>query len=203
MATADPLAAKAFQRAWRVAKTDVTLFVWQRSDGTMTGALEYSTSLFDESTVRRLADHFVRVLETVTADPGHPAVRDRHVDGRRACSGCWSSSTRTAGRRREQCVHELFQSRALASPDAVAVEFGSQRLTYAQLDSRADELADRLIAGGVRPGQVVGVLLDRGPDLVAAMLAAWKAGAAYLPMESELARRPARRRAHRSRQRGA
>jgi amino acid adenylation domain-containing protein len=180
--TADPLAAQAFQRAWRVAKTDVTLFVWQRSDGTMTGALEYSTSLFDESTVRRLAEHFVRVLETVTADPG---IRLSEIDMLTADERqrVLVEFNENAGRRREQCVHEMFQSRALASPDAVAVEFGSQRLTYAQLDSRADELADRLIAGGVRPGQVVGVLLDRGPDLVAAMLAAWKAGAAYLPME--------------------
>ena len=179
---ADPLAARAFQHAWRVAKTDVTLFVWQRSDGSMTGALEYSTSLFDESTVRRLADHFVRVLETVTADP---AIRLSEIDMLTAdeLHRVLVEFNDPAGQLREQCVHELFQSRALALPGAVAVEFGSQRLTYAQLNARADELATRLIAGGVRPGQIVGVLLDRGPDLVTAMLAAWKAGAAYLPMD--------------------
>ncbi len=181
-AAADPLATQAFQRAWQVAKTDLTLFLWHRADGSMTGALEYSTSLFDESTVQAMADHFVRVLEAVVADP---AVRLSAVDmlseaERRRLLVDWNDP---AAEQRDRCVHELFQARAARSPHATALEWGTERLSYAELDSRANGWAQRLMEGGVGPGAVVGILLDRGPDLVASMLGVWKVGAAYLPMD--------------------
>ena len=82
-------------------------------------------------------------------------------------------------------VQDLFAATVRTTPDAVAVECGDAALTYAELDTRADELAALLGARGVVPGDVVGVCLNRSPDAVAALLAIWRAGAAYLPLDPE------------------
>ena len=181
-ADVDPLAAEAFQRSWGVAKTDLTLFMWRRADGSMTGAVEYATALFDAGTVQRMADHFVRILEAVTADP---AARLSTVDimapeERQRLLVDWNGLD---GKRWWLRVPELFEARAAAAPHAVALEYGEVRLTYAELDARANQLAHHLTGHGVGAGSVVGVLLDRGPDLVASLLAVWKAGGAYVPLD--------------------
>src|SRR5690606_27567185 len=75
--------------------------------------------------------------------------------------------------------------RVAATPDAVALWHDDTRLSYAELDRRARVLAARLRAGGAEPGRLVGVLLPAGPELVVAMLAAWHAGAAYVPLDPD------------------
>lgn len=82
-----------------------------------------------------------------------------------------------------QCVHEIFEAQAAATPDALAVASDSGQLTYAELDSRADRLAWRLVDAGVRCGSLVGIHLDRGTEMVVAILAALKAGAGYLMLD--------------------
>ncbi|GIG56668.1 hypothetical protein Lfu02_10400 [Longispora fulva] len=83
-------------------------------------------------------------------------------------------------------VHHVFEDRAAATPHAVAVVSGDERVTYAQLDARANQFAHRLRERGVSPDDRVGVLLRRGPDMVAALLGVWKAGAAYVPLDPDL-----------------
>lgn len=85
-----------------------------------------------------------------------------------------------------RCVHELFEERVARDPGATALVSGAERVSYAELDARADRLAHRLAVGGVRRGAVVGVSLDRGVDLVVAVLAALKAGAGYLMLDPDL-----------------
>ncbi|MFJ4570444.1 amino acid adenylation domain-containing protein [Streptomyces sp. NPDC088846] len=80
-------------------------------------------------------------------------------------------------------VPGLFESWATRTPGATAVSYGDERLTYAETDERANRLAHHLRALGAGPESVVGVLLDRGPDLIVSLLAVWKAGAAYLPLD--------------------
>ncbi|MFC7644151.1 AMP-binding protein [Streptosporangium lutulentum] len=82
-------------------------------------------------------------------------------------------------------VPDLFEAALRNTPDAVAVECGDATLTYAELDARADELTALLRSRGVVPGDVVGICLNRSPDAVAALLATWRAGAAYLPLDPE------------------
>jgi amino acid adenylation domain-containing protein len=154
-------------------------------DGALTGAIEYSTALFDAATVERMAGHLVAILEAVVADARRrvgelPVLsageRELVVEG-------WNASSvdvpSVGG------VHELIAERAALSPDAVAVVAGGESVTYGGLIARANRLAHHLRSAGVGAESVVGLCLPRGVDMVVAMVAVWQAGGAYLPLDPE------------------
>ena len=179
----DAAAREAFERAWRVAKTDLTLFMWRAPDGSLTGAFEFATSVFDHDTVRRLADHFTALLRAAVADPSTPLSSLRfltEVEERQLLRGDWNA---TAVQRPDVSVLDLFEARAAADPAAVALVSGDLTIRYGELDARANQIAHQLRVAGVGPGAVVGVLLERGAHVITAMLGAWKARAAYLPLD--------------------
>ncbi|GIH62809.1 non-ribosomal peptide synthetase/MFS transporter [Microbispora siamensis] len=151
-----------------VAKFDLNLELCD--DGRrFSGELRYRTDLFEEATVRRLADWYLAVLDGMLSDPDAP-VRLPAGDGLRGPARDLPTGTP---------LHALVERVAEARPDATAV--GS--LSYAELDRRANQVANLLLARGVRPQEPVGVLLERRPELVVAMLGVLKAGAAYLPLD--------------------
>ncbi|MCX4820776.1 amino acid adenylation domain-containing protein [Streptomyces sp. NBC_01142] len=144
---------------------------------------EYSTDLFDADRIERLFGHYAQILDAVVADPDLrlsrlPMLTEPERDRLTEVSG------RTAPVP-EGCLHELFESVADTSPDAVATSFDGHRLTYRELDDRANRLAWALQAVGVGPETVVGVLLDRGPELPTAFFGVQKAGGAYLPLDPD------------------
>ncbi|WP_411083996.1 amino acid adenylation domain-containing protein [Streptomyces sp. cmx-18-6] len=184
---ADGVLMDAFQGAWRVAKTDLTMFVWRQADGSLNGALEYATSLFDRATVERLADHFVRLVEGVVAAPdvSLASIDITSVHEHRLLRVWNDSGAVVPG----VSVPELVGRWAVESPGAVAVEGGDGRsLSFGELDVRASRLAHRLRAAGVGVGaeSSVAVLLDRSVDLVVALLAVWRAGGGFVPMDPVL-----------------
>ncbi|MFJ3090868.1 amino acid adenylation domain-containing protein [Streptomyces sp. NPDC086838] len=163
-----------------VAKTDLDLQLTEGADGSLTGRFEYATALFDRATVERMADHLLRLLETVTADP---AVRLSTAsllgeDERALLAGGPEVVAPVAHR-----VHEVFEARAARTPDAVAVVFEDQELSYAELNARANRIAHLLRAKGIGPENLVGVCLERGIELMPALLGVLKSGAAYLPLD--------------------
>jgi amino acid adenylation domain-containing protein len=163
----------------RTAKTDLTMYLRARPDGSYTGVLEYATSLFDEATMTRLAGHFGRLAQSLADQPGTAlAAADLVTPGEPVARG--RTAPAPGGVR---SVLRSFEDQAARTPTAPAVVSDHETLTYAELDRRGERLADRLHQLGAGPESVVGVLLDRGPDLLAAFLAAWKAGAAYLPLD--------------------
>ncbi|MFE6744827.1 amino acid adenylation domain-containing protein [Kitasatospora purpeofusca] len=179
--------------ARRVAKTDLTLYVRSEADGTWSGAFEYAAALFEHSTVERLAEQFCRLLETFTADPATAlgAAELLSAPEQARLLGDWGTGERAdwpAG-----TTLDLIEAQAAATPDAPAVVTDGATLSYRELDERANRLAHHLAAAGAGPETVVGVCLERGPDLVPALLAIWKAGAAYLPLDPAL---PAERLRH-------
>ncbi|MBU3863227.1 amino acid adenylation domain-containing protein [Streptomyces sp. 4503] len=169
--------------ASRVAKTDLTLYLRRRPDGSMLALFEYATALYDEATVTRLAERFRLLLRSVAADPGiRLDALDITPDAERQDLARWSETPAPpfAG-----TVLDLFERRAARTPDALALCAAGTSLSFAETDRRADGLAGQLRARGAGPGAVVGVLLDRGVDLPVALLAVWKTGAAYLPLDPE------------------
>lgn len=167
---------------WNVAHTDLTLYMRRHEDGTMFASLEYATALYDEATIVALAERFQRLLGSFAANPG---VR---LDAAGMLSGTEYREL-TEGWAKAQAgpvtaaVHEVFEERAALAPDAVAVEEEGRRVSYRELDARANRLAHHLRSLGVGPESLVGVLLDRGAELTATLLAVWKAGGAYIPMD--------------------
>lgn len=167
--------------------TDITLTIDVTDDGAE-GMVSFDAGLFDGPSVDRLIERFLRVLEGISDDPDAPisALPVLTADEQGALRE-WQS--RVAAYPASAAIPELFEAQAVAHPDNEAVVDGNDRLTYAQLDERSNQLAHRLRAAGVGADSVVGVLLPRSVDAVVAVLGILKAGGAYLPLDPELPRR--------------
>ncbi|HEX5868976.1 MAG TPA: condensation domain-containing protein, partial [Longimicrobium sp.] len=164
------------------AKFDLSLGLADDPRGLL-GFLEYSTDLFERGTIERMLRHLERVLEQVAANPDLRLAQLELPDEaeRRLVLEEWNRTAveYPAGRG----IAALFAEQAAAAPDAVAVEFEDESLTYAQLNERANRLAHHLATLGVGPETRVGICLERGPEMVAAVLAVLKAGGAYVPLD--------------------
>ena len=164
------------------AKFDLYLLQDERPVGSV-GRFAYSTDLFDPETMRDFAAHWNLLLRGIAADPDRPiselpVLADAE---RRALLEEWNRSD--APFPRDRCIHELVAEQARLQPDAVAVTYGDQSLTYAQLEAAADRVAARLAGLGVRPEQRVGICVERGLHMVAGVLGVLKAGGAYVPLD--------------------
>jgi len=164
------------------AKFDLTFQLFDTDDG-LRGTLEYSTDLFGARTVRRLLEHYRILLEEVVADPGRPLSRFTLTTGeeRRRVLVEWNATESSVPG--DRCIHELVEERVDRRPDGVAATCAGRELTYAQLDSRANRLAERLLEMGIGPEDLVAVCLERSLELPVAILGVLKAGAAYLPLD--------------------
>jgi amino acid adenylation domain-containing protein len=145
---------------------------------------DYNSDLFDRETIARWLTHFETLLKGLAANVHQevdrlPLLSDADL---RQILHDWNAPH--SDYPRDKCVHELIEEQAARNPDAVAVAFEGSSLTYAQLDKRANQLARHLIKIGVEPGSLVGIALDRSLDLLVGLLAIWKAGAAYLPLDA-------------------
>ncbi len=165
-------------------RLDLTLHLHERA-GAYTGCLEYSSDLFLASTARRFAGQFVTLLEAGLAIPDAKVSalpmmsrleREKIVFG-------WNDTR--APYPDGKGVHQLFEAIAAEFPGAPAVRAGEQGLSYAELNRRANQLAWHLRSLGVGQGSLVGLLLERGLDLVVGMLAVLKSGGAYVPLDAE------------------
>ncbi|MER5208126.1 amino acid adenylation domain-containing protein [Streptomyces sp. NPDC002825] len=173
-------------------KFDLTFALGERRDAEglpagLAGGLEYATDLFDAPTAALLAAHLEQTLRVVAADPG---VRIGDVDLFTAADRFRLVSeyndTATPAPGAAETIHELIARRAALTPDAPALITDEETVGYGGLDARAAALAARLRAAGVRRGDTVGVLLERGASLVVTALAVLRCGAAYLPLDPRL-----------------
>ncbi|MEU3891392.1 amino acid adenylation domain-containing protein [Streptomyces sp. NPDC029041] len=158
------------------------------------GDWEFSTELFERTTVEALGERLVRLLDAVADDPRRTigsidllGATERH----RLLVGF--NATADGPAPRETTLTALFEEQAARTPDATALVMGERSLTYRQVDSRANRLARHLVAQGAGPERIVGLRLPRSLDLITALLAVWKSGAAYLPIDPDY---PADRIAH-------
>ncbi|AGC42721.1 non-ribosomal peptide synthetase [Myxococcus stipitatus DSM 14675] len=166
-----------------VAKFDLTLFVRETPEGWM-GFWEYSTALFDEATVRRLAGHYGAFLSGVVSNPALEVGQVELLDEEEKREVLVEWSGRQVVERPAELVHRWVEAQVSRTPDAVAVTDGRESLTYAQLEQRANQVAHHLISLGLRPGSALGLCLERSSlDVPVVVLAALKAGVTYLPLD--------------------
>lgn len=171
---------------------DLTLSAYEdEADRRFHCVFKYNTDLFRPETMRRMASHYVNLLDVLTRAPSDgPTSRLEMLAApeRERILGEWSGAGRSVPY--EMPVHRLIGEIAAQRPDEIAVsaptESGdTRRLTYGELDRRARRLADRLRIRGVRDGAVVAVCLEKSPELVVTLLAVLQAGGAYLPLDPE------------------
>ncbi|MDB6068034.1 MAG: non-ribosomal peptide synthetase [Pedosphaera sp.] len=163
-------------------KFDLLLAVSETPQGLVMVA-QYNAELFDASTMARLLEHYEILLEGIVAQPTHclwelPLLKETE---RRQLLAEWNGSRAEFPRNR--CVHELFEEQVRQRPDACAVIFGRSRLSYDELNARANQLAHHLKKAGVKPGMRVGICAERSLEMVVGLLGILKTGAAYAPLD--------------------
>ena len=164
-------------------KFDLTLTMQRRQEG-LSGQLEFSTDLFEAETIERFATHFVQILSEVVADPQRAVDHLPLLDeaSRQMLVVEWNR-TQHEVEQANQPVHHLFEAQVEQTPDATAVVYRGESLSYRELNLRANRLAHLLSDRGVRPERAVGIALNRSLDLLTAVLGILKAGGAYLPLD--------------------
>jgi amino acid adenylation domain-containing protein len=163
------------------AKYDLTLYV------TETGAwrafdIQYNTDLFDDETIARLLRRYEVLLNAIVANPNERISRLEVLphDERRRQLKEWNDTRAEYPR---GCVHELFEQQAASTPDAEALVFGDERLTYEELNRRANQLAHYLRALGVGPEVAVALCVERSVEMIVGLLGILKAGGYYVPLD--------------------
>ena len=161
---------------------DLTLFMVEREQG-LAGTFEYSTDLFDAATISRMMAHFQKLLDAIIADP-----EMRFSDlallteaERRRLLVDWNDTK--ADYPREMCLHEWFESQVQKTPEHVAVVFENRRVTYAELNRRSNQLAQRLKSVGVGPEVLVGIHMEPCLEMAVGLFGILKAGGAYVPLD--------------------
>jgi amino acid adenylation domain-containing protein len=166
------------------AKFELTLDLEETSEG-IKGGIEYNTDLFDATTIARMLGHFQTLLAGIVANP------EQHISDLPLLTTTerdqqlfeWNNTQ--ADYDLSQCLHQLFEAQVEKTPDAIAVKFADKHLTYSQLNSRANQLANYLQTCGVQPNVLVAICVERSLEMVVGLLGILKAGGAYVPLDPE------------------
>ncbi|CAM3534691.1 non-ribosomal peptide synthetase [Pseudomonas floridensis] len=177
------LQVEAVELASHPAQFDLTLNTVEH-DGGLSAAMTYATALFEHSTIKRLADHWRMLLQAICTHAGLRVAQlpMLSADERQQLVHGWNPSPSAYP---SQCLPALIEAQVHATPDATALILERERLTYRQLNARANQLAHRLRELGVGPEVLVGVAVPRSLDMVVGLLAILKAGGAYVPLDPD------------------
>jgi amino acid adenylation domain-containing protein len=161
---------------------ELSLFLRERK-GKFIGHIEYSTDLFDRDRIDRMAGHYRTLLQAIVSDPDQfiatlPILTEAE---RHQILVEWNDTA--ADYPKDRCIHELFQEQVERTPEAIAVEFENQQITYRELNRRANQLASHLITLGIGPEKPVGIYVERSIEMVVGLLGILKAGGAYLALD--------------------
>ena len=168
-----------------IARFDLHLFM-EEMDGHLQGYCDYDSNLFNADTIERMLGHFQTLLQGIVADPNQrisdlPLLTERE---KHQLLVEWNDTQTDFPK--DKCIHQLFEEQVEKSPDAIALVFEDQQLSYRELNSRANQLAHYLRKRDVQPDSIVALCMNRSLELVIAILGVLKAGGAYMPIDPEL-----------------
>ena len=165
-----------------VSKFDITLNAVE-ADGSIGFKLEYCTKLFKKETIERLAGHFINILESISDKP-HTKLCDVEMLSKEEKEHLLIEFNNThAEYPKDKTLAEMFEAQVRRTPDRIAVVFEDRHLTYRQLNEKANRLARVLRAKGVKPDSIVGIMVERSPEMMVGIMGIMKAGGAYLPID--------------------
>ena len=167
-----------------ISQFDLTLFIEQR-DGKLHGLFEYSSDLFDASTIKRMASHLQILLVGIANNPNATLKQLPLLSKQEQRQFLAAPQPALLPQASSLLIHQLFERFAKTSPNNIALVFADQKLSYQELDQRANQLAHYLLAQGIREESLVGVSAARSTELIIALLAVLKAGAAYVPLDPD------------------
>ncbi|VBB05120.1 phosphopantetheine attachment site [Lucifera butyrica] len=168
----------------KIAKFDLTLEATERNNR-LEFSLEYDAKLFKPATAGRLKEHYVNILTGILVRPDSKLADIELLTAAEKDQLLTGFNPAPTEYPRDQTIPELFEEQAAQNPDRIAVTFGEQQLTYAELNSKANQLARALRRRGVTANTIVGLLLDRSPAMITGILGILKAGGAYLPIDPD------------------
>ncbi|QSJ15009.1 amino acid adenylation domain-containing protein [Nostoc sp. UHCC 0702] len=169
----------------KTAKLDLEFHLW-RDWESLKGQMVYSTDLFDDPTITRMLGHFQTLLESIITNP------EQHlsdlslltVGEQQELLIDWNNTKRDY--QKNKCFHQLFEAQTEETPDAIALVFDDEQLSYKQLNIYSNQLAHYLQKIGVETESLIGICVERSPQMIIALLAILKAGGAYLPLDPSL-----------------
>ncbi|NEN81312.1 non-ribosomal peptide synthase/polyketide synthase [Paenibacillus elgii] len=166
------------------AKFDLTFHAVEEAEE-LVCHLEYASSLYKPETVRRMTKHFIQLIDTVTKDPAASlsTLNIITIEEKTAILGAFNDTA--AAYPQDKTIHGLFEEQAERTPEQPAVLCGSSRMTYRELNERANRLARTLRALGVQPDRPVGIIAERSPEMLVGIYAILKAGGAYVPIQPD------------------
>lgn len=167
-------------------KFDLTLVLEELPDGSVLGAIEYSTDLFDASTIERFKTHLIELSRAILASPAKLLWEIDFLTKQEKHQLLVEWNNTAASYPKDKCIQELFEEQVAKNPDAVAVVFADKELTYKELNSKANQLAHYLIQErSIKPDTLVGICVERSLEMVVGILGILKAGGAYVPLDPD------------------
>src|ERR1043165_5090331 len=161
---------------------DLTISI-EEKNGVLNGLAQFNTDLFYRATIERMMGHYEKLLEEIVIDP-QQCISELSLlpdSERQQLLVEWNDTRRDY--LDDKCIHELFEAQARLRPEAIAIVCGAERLSYGEVNERANQLAHYLRKAGVGPEQLVGIFMERSVEMVIGLLAVLKAGGAYLPLD--------------------
>ncbi|MBW4508478.1 MAG: amino acid adenylation domain-containing protein [Scytonematopsis contorta HA4267-MV1] len=164
------------------ARFDLTLLMEETETG-LTGEFVYNKDLFDAATISRMAGHFQILLEGIVSNSQQRVAQLPLLTPTEQHQLLFEWNDTQADYPQDKCIHQLFEEHVERTPDALAVVFENEQLTYRELNNRANQLAHYLRLRGVKPEVMVGICVERSLEMIVGLLGIFKAGGAYVPLD--------------------
>ena len=164
------------------AKFDLSLVIFEQENG-FTTSFEYNTDLFDLSTIERMMDHFGIVLENVAANPEKKVADIPMMSEEELQEMLEKWNDTSADFPSDKCMHQLFENLAVRNPDAIALTFADQRISYSEFNRRANQMARYLNKIGIGKEDLIGICMERSIEMMIGIMGTLKAGGAFIPLD--------------------
>ncbi|EAZ91770.1 non-ribosomal peptide synthetase [Crocosphaera chwakensis] len=176
------LSVEVIEKEWTTAKFDLSLNMEETDQG-LRGMFEYKTDLFEPETIQRMVGHFLTLLNNILSSPNQSIQTVPLLTELERQNLLIKCNKTDANYPKNSCLHQLLETQAEKTPDRVAIEFNNKKLTYSQLNQKANQLAYHLQQSGVKPNNLVAICVERSIEMLIGLLAILKAGGTYIPID--------------------